>query len=70
VLADRIGRDIARVAARLPEGTPITVIDPFAWSCNTLYWIVRHVRASKGIAFEFDCQVFDLTKRNIEHLDI
>jgi len=69
VLADRIGRDIARITASLPTGMPITAIDPFAGSCNTLYWILRHVPASQGVAFEFDPQVFKLISRNIAHLD-
>src|SRR5437899_4635516 len=69
VLADRIGRDIASLTASLPKGTPVTVIDPFAGSCNTLYWILRHVSSSEGLAFEFDPQVFELTRRNISGLD-
>ena len=69
VLADRIARDIARVTASLPAATPVTAIDPFAGSCNTLYWILRHVNTAQGIAFELDPQVFDLTSRNIAHLN-
>jgi len=42
-LGDRIGRDVASVATSLPPQTKFTVIDPFAGSCNTLYWILRHV---------------------------
>jgi hypothetical protein len=42
-----------------------TVIDPFAGSCNTLFWILRHLPNSEGIAFESDPQVFDLTHRNL-----
>ena len=38
-LAERIGRDVASVALSLPLQTKFTVIDPFAGSCNTLYWI-------------------------------
>ncbi|MBV9565178.1 MAG: hypothetical protein JOY90_32715 [Bradyrhizobium sp.] len=68
-LADRIGRDIAGVAASLPAATRFLVIDPFAGSCNTLYWILRHVPWSRGIAFEFDPRVYELTRRNIEGLD-
>jgi hypothetical protein len=45
------------------------VVDPFAGSCNTLYWILRHLPSSDGLAFEFDPQVFDLTRRNIADLD-
>src|SRR6478736_232896 len=59
-LADRIGSDVAAVAAKLPTGTPVTVIDPFAGSCNTLYWILRHIPDSTGIACEFDPQVHAL----------
>jgi hypothetical protein len=68
-LADRIGRDVAAVAASLPPGTRCVVVDPFAGSCNTLYWILQHVAPSRGIAFEFDPKVYELTRRNIEVLD-
>jgi hypothetical protein len=69
VLADRIGRDVAAVASSLPQGTPLTVVDPFAGSCNTLYWILRHAAGAEGHAFELDQQVFELTNRNIAGLD-
>jgi hypothetical protein len=68
-LGDRIGRDIASVVMSLPSQTTFTVIDPFAGSCNTLYWILRHVPRSTGIAFELDRQVYELTTRNIRGLD-
>jgi RNA cap guanine-N2 methyltransferase len=68
-LADRIGGDIADVAARLGNTYRFGVLDPFAGSCNTLYWILRHVPNAKGIACELDPQVHDLTKRNISGLD-
>lgn len=67
-LADPIGRDIAAVARLSPTGSFLAV-DPFAGSCNTLYWILRHVPASEGLAFELDPQVFDLTRRNVATLD-
>src|SRR5882672_11084947 len=57
------------VATLLPPQTKFTVIDPFAGSCNTLYWILRHVPRSTGIAFELDPQVHELTTRNIAELD-
>ena len=74
VLADRIGRDIAALTASLPKRTSVTVVDPFAGSCNTLYWILRHVTSSEGLsseglAFELDPQVFELTNRNVSGLD-
>ena len=68
-LGNRIGRDIASIAATLPKTTHFTVIDPFAGSCNTLYWILRSVPNSQGMACEFDSRVYELTKRNIAGLD-
>jgi hypothetical protein len=67
-LGNRIGLDVAFVAARMPTKQWV-VIDPFAGSCNTLFWILRHVPKSDGIAFESDLQVFELTRRNLAALD-
>jgi hypothetical protein len=67
-LADRIGRDVASVAGRMPSEY-LVVIDPFAGSCNTLFWILRHLPNSEGIGFESDQQVFDLTRRNLAILN-
>jgi len=66
-LGDRIGLDVASVAARMPSNQ-LVVIDPFAGSCNTLFWILRHLPNSEGIAFESDQQVFELTHRNLAAL--
>lgn len=68
-LGDRIGRDVASVAALLPLQTEFVVIDPFAGSCNTLYWILQHVPRSAGVAFELDPQVYQLSRRNLAGLD-
>jgi hypothetical protein len=68
-LADRIGQEIAAVAASLPADTESIVLDPFAGSCNTLYWILRHVPRSRGIGFELDTQVYELSRRNVASLD-
>jgi hypothetical protein len=57
------------VVASLPPQTRYLVVDPFAGSCNTLYWILRHLPRSRGIAFEFDSKVYELTRRNITGLD-
>jgi 16S rRNA G966 N2-methylase RsmD len=64
-LADRIGLDVASVAAFMPGTRQCLVIDPFAGSCNTLFWILRHMSHSEGVAFESDRQIFDLTRRNL-----
>jgi len=63
-LADRIGVDVSSVAARIPSTTRVVAIDPFAGSCNTLFWILRHLPNAEGVAFESDAQVFELTRRN------
>jgi hypothetical protein len=67
-LGDRIGLDVASVAVRMPSNQ-LVVIDPFAGSCNTLFWILRHLPNSESIAFESDLQVFELTHRNLAALD-
>jgi hypothetical protein len=67
-LGDRIGLDVASVAERMPP-SQLVVIDPFAGSCNTLFWILRYLSNSEGIAFESDQQVFELTHRNLATLD-
>jgi len=67
-LGERIGRDVASVATRMPPNR-VVVIDPFAGSCNTLFWILRHLSNAEGIAFESDPQVFELTHRNLALLD-
>ena len=67
-LGDRIARDIASVASRMSPNR-VAVIDPFAGSCNTLFWILRHLSNAEGIAFESNPQVFELTHRNLAILD-
>ena len=57
-LADTIGRDIAAVATKLGR-VPSLVIDPFAGSGNTLYWILRHLPEARGLGCELDAAVFN-----------
>jgi len=64
-LGNKIGEDIAEVVARAPGEWPLGVVDPFAGSCNGLYAILRYLPGSKGIAFEVEPAVFDLTTCNI-----
>src|SRR6516165_7692931 len=45
-LGDRIALDVASVAARMPSNQ-LVVIDPFAGSCNTLFWILRRLPNSE-----------------------
>jgi hypothetical protein len=68
-LGNKIGSDIAEVVARAHGNRAIGVVDPFAGSCNGLYAILRHLPGANGIGFEIEPAVFDLTTRNIAHLD-
>jgi hypothetical protein len=62
-LADRIGRDVAAAAPAVPRSV---VIDPFAGSANTLYWLARHLGASsRAVGCERDARVFAATRRNL-----
>ena len=67
-LADRIALDVSSVAARMLSTNQLVAIDPFAGSCNTLFWILRHLPNAEGVAFEADPQVFELTLRNLATL--
>jgi hypothetical protein len=64
-LADLIGRDIAALATAAPRVSSSVVVDPFAGSGNTLYWIERHVSARRGVGFEVDDAVFEVSRRNL-----
>jgi len=68
-LGNRIGLDLASARARMPSTNPVVVIDPFAGSCNTLFWILRHLPVADGLAFESDERVYELTRRNLAALD-
>ena len=65
-----IGQDVARRVAGVPAGTPFGVIDPFAGSCNGLYWVLRHVPNATARGFELDDTVFALTSRNLTLLGL
>jgi len=67
-LAQAIARDVAAVAAAAPA-RDVTVVDPFAGSGNTIYWILRQVPRSIGVAFEDDPWVYVLSRRNLAVLD-
>jgi hypothetical protein len=67
-LGDAIGRDIAAVAATAPLAADRLVIDPFAGSGNTLYWLLHHLPGARGMGFELDAAVFQLTRRNFATL--
>src|SRR5262245_8727386 len=67
-LGNAIGKDIAAIAAaRLPSAGAL-VVDLFAGSGNTLYWMMRHLPDVRGVGFESDLGVFQLTYQNIAAL--
>jgi len=61
-LASAIGRDVAALAL---DTAGALVLDPFAGSGNTLYWLLRHLPGARGLGFELDLRVFELTQRNL-----
>jgi hypothetical protein len=68
-LADGIATDVAALAVSAPSTSDTLVIDPFAGSGNTLFWIQRRLPGSSGLGFELDAGVFGLTKRNLAALN-
>jgi len=69
-LGDAIGRDVAGIALMAPPSGGTLVIDLFAGSGNTLYWMLRHQPSARGLGFELDPAVFDLTRRNLAILGL
>jgi 16S rRNA G966 N2-methylase RsmD len=69
-LADRMGRDVAAVARSAPGVSGTVVVDPFAGSANTLYWLTRHLRAARAVGFELDPGVYEATRRNLTLADL
>jgi hypothetical protein len=68
-LGEMIGREVASVLQSAPASSEFGVVDPFAGSCNGLYCILRHLKHAKGVGFEVDTTIFDMTMRNIASLN-
>jgi hypothetical protein len=69
-LADLISGDIGALAADAPLPKDTIVIDPFAGSANTLYWVAQKVSAREAVGFELDDAVFATSRRNLSILGI
>jgi 16S rRNA G966 N2-methylase RsmD len=67
-LGSAMGKDIATIAAKAPRTRDALVIDLFAGSGNTLYWILQQMTGAAGLGFELDPGVFELTRRNLASL--
>jgi 16S rRNA G966 N2-methylase RsmD len=68
-LGNLIGQDVERLVHDAASRTTFRVIDPFAGSCNALYWILRHLPGSNGVGFEIDETIFEMTRRNLPSVD-
>ena len=64
-LGSAIAQDVAAVAANSAQAI---VVDPFAGSGNTLYWLLRNLPGAQGLGFELDSAVFQLTRKNLSLL--
>ena len=69
-LAEQIAKDVAAVVASLNSTTQPLLIDPFAGSGNTLYWLARYLSVVRGVGFELDPGVFALTHKNLSILGL
>ena len=69
-LGDAIGKDVATITATCPDTSGMLVVDPFTGSANTLYWLLRHLASARGVGFESDLGVFQLTRKNIAALEL
>jgi 16S rRNA G966 N2-methylase RsmD len=67
-LGDLIGKDIATFAGTAPTTAGALVLDLFAGSGNTLFWMQRHQPGARGLGFERDPAVFRHTRRNLAAL--
>jgi hypothetical protein len=69
-LAEAIARDVADLAAGAAGVAGSVVVDPFAGSANTLWWMARHGKPRRAHGFEQDPGVFALTRRNLALLGL
>lgn len=67
-LGSSIAEHIAAIVATAPIRSGVLVVDPFAGSGNTLYWILRQLPGARGVGFELDDGVFPLTQANLSRL--
>jgi hypothetical protein len=69
-LGDAIGQVVAAIVTTRPPKAPVLVVDLFAGSGNTLYWLLRHLPRARGVGFESDEGVFRLTRQNMAALTL
>lgn len=70
-LGNAIGEDVASVASAMePTTAGPLVVDPFAGSANTLYWLLHHLPRARGLGFELDRSVFQRSQQNMLALSL
>lgn len=69
-LAAAISEDVASVAGTAPGRAGTYVLDPFVGSGNTLYWLLRRLAGSRGMGFELDPVISQVTRRNLAILGL
>ena len=57
-LGDAIGKEVAAIAGPRLPGARAQVVDLFAGSGNTLYWLLRHLPGSRGRRIRVGCCSF------------
>jgi hypothetical protein len=67
-LARTIAAAVAETWARRSPAGQVYVIDPFAGSANTLFWILRSLPGSAGLGLEVDPRIHSLTRQNLRRL--
>jgi hypothetical protein len=69
-LAEAIARDVADLVGTSSAMRGAFVVDLFAGSANTLYWILHHLPHTEGLGFELDPMIWDVTRRNLATLSM
>jgi predicted RNA methylase len=64
-LADLIGSDVAAIARTSASVSGAAVVDLFAGSGNTLYWLHQHIGVRCAIGFERDDVVVELARKSL-----
>jgi len=68
-LAGLIGHDVAE-RARTGIAASSLVVDLFAGSGNTAYWLKRRIGASRAVGFELDERVFEIALGNLSAMGL
>ncbi|SEF33489.1 hypothetical protein ABL840_18300 [Variovorax sp. NFACC27] len=68
-LAEAIASDVAALANRCAS-TSRLVVDPFAGSGNTIFWLLRKLEGARAVAFENDPLVYNVSSKNLALLNL